>query len=77
MSDSGFLLMSTRPLDVGQILDFQCELQPGKHLKCKLQVKHASDGGIGTRITEIDAEGRKLCQSYLQEHYSKRLEGTR
>lgn len=75
MSDNGFLLMSTQHFEAGQTIDLHCELYPGKHLKCTLEVKHVGEAGVGTRIVEIDEEGRRLCQLYLQEHYSGRLEG--
>ena len=72
MSDSGFLLMCPRALEVGQDLDFRCELFPGQVLECRIQVMHVSEAGVGTKITEIDKRGIRLCQLFLQEHYSHR-----
>ncbi|MDH5535688.1 MAG: PilZ domain-containing protein [Betaproteobacteria bacterium] len=74
MSDNGFLLISTQEPEVGQVLDFRCELFPGQILECKVEVRHVSDAGVGTKITEIDEKGAKLCQLYLQEQYSSKLD---
>lgn len=74
MSDSGFLLMSSKELVVGQVLDFRCELYPGKKLECKIEVRHISDAGVGTKIIEIDKKGISLCQLFLQEQYSAKLD---
>ena len=73
MSGSGFLVLCSREVVVGQVLDFRCELFPGKRLECKIEVRHVSDAGVGTRIVEIDQRGADLCQLYLQEQYSERL----
>ena len=74
MSDGGFLIMPTVTLEEGQVLDFGFELYPGKSIECKIEVKHVGDSGVGTRIKEIDDEGARLCQLYLQEHYSGKLD---
>jgi len=74
MSDGGFLIMPTVTLEAGQVLDFRCELYPGRLLECKIEVRHVSDSGVGTKITEIDEKGTRLCQLYLQEHYSSKLD---
>ncbi len=76
MSDSGFLIMSTKPLEAGQALDFRSELFPGKVLECKIEVRHVGEAGAGTKITEIDDKGHTLVQLFLQEHYSSRLDRT-
>lgn len=73
MSGSGFLIMCNRDLAVGQALDFRCELYPGKRLECKIEVRHVGDAGVGTRIIDIDPRGANLCQLYLQEQYSDKL----
>jgi len=73
MSDSGCLLMCTRHLAVGQILDFKCELYPDQILECKLQVMHVFDGAVGTRIIEIDEAGARLAQLFLQENFVGKL----
>ncbi len=73
MSGSGFLVLCSREVVVGQVLDFRCELFPGKRLECKIEVRHVSDAGVGTRVVEIDQRGADLCQLYLQEQYSERL----
>jgi hypothetical protein len=73
MSDGGFLIMPTVTLEEGQVLDFEFELYPGKSIACQLEVRHVGDSGVGTEIKEIDDEGARLCQLYLQEHYAGTL----
>jgi len=73
MSGSGFLIMCTRELTVGQVLDFRCELFPARRLECRIEVRHISDAGIGTKIVEIDQRGIDLCQLFLQEQFSDKL----
>jgi hypothetical protein len=74
MSDGGFLIMPTVTVEEGQILDFGFELYPGKSVACKIEVRHVGDSGVGARIKEIDDENARLCQLYLQEHYSSKLD---
>ena len=73
MSDNGFLILCSQEVTVGQILDFKCQLFPEKTLSCKIEVKHISAAGVGTKITEIDTRGTSLLQLYLQEQYSLKL----
>jgi hypothetical protein len=73
LSQNGILVMCTREFSVGQIMDFKCELFPGKILNCKLEVRHVTDDFVGMKIVEIDETGRNLCQLYLEEHYAERL----
>ena len=73
MSDNGFLLVCNKAPAVGQKLDLRCELYPNKLFECKVEIRHAEDSGIGTRIVEIDKKNIDLCQLYLQEHYSDNL----
>jgi len=73
MSDSGFLILCSKELSVGQVLEFRCELFPEKTLKCKIEVRHVSPKGMGTKIREIDGRGTSLVQLYLQEQYSLKL----
>lgn len=73
MSDSGFLILCTKELTVGQALEFRCELFPEKTLNCKIEVRHISAVGMGTKVTEIDKRGSGLVQLYLQEQYSLKL----
>jgi hypothetical protein len=73
LSQNGILVMCTREFPVGQIMDFKCELFPGKLLNCKLEVRHVTDDFVGMKIVEIDETGRNLCQLYLEEHYAERL----
>ena len=70
MSETGFLLMCTRQLELGQILDLRCELFPQKVLECKLEVVHVGDSVIGTRIVDISASSASLCKSFLDGHFS-------
>jgi len=73
MSDSGFQILCSKELSVGQVLDFRCELFPEKTLNCKIEIRHISRSGMGTKITEIDKRGTSLLQLYLQEQYSLKL----
>jgi len=73
MSGIGFLIICTRELAVGQVLDFRCELFPAKRVECKIEVRHVGDAGVGTKIIEIDPRGADLCQLFLQEQYSEKL----
>jgi hypothetical protein len=73
MSDRGFLILCSKELSVGQILEFRCELFPEKTLNCKLEIRHISESGMGTKIIEIDEKGTKLCKLYLEEQYSLKL----
>lgn len=73
MSDSGLLIFCSKDLSVGQVLGFRCELFPEKTLNCKIEVRHISPSGMGTKITEIDRRGTSLVQLYLQEQYSLKL----
>ena len=70
MSDNGFLIMCTRPLIVGQVLHFKCELFPDKVLECMIEVVHIGDAEVGTKIVEIDEKGGQLIQLFLQEHFT-------
>lgn len=73
MSDHGLSIICMNKLSVGQVLLFRCQLYPDKNLVCKLEVKHVSEAGMGTKIVGIDKRGASLFQSYLQEMYSERL----
>jgi hypothetical protein len=66
MSDTGFMLICSKRVPVGQLLQFRCELFPQKSLECKIEVRHVNDDGIGAKIVEIDPQGSSLVQSYLQ-----------
>ena len=73
MTSIGFLLMCSRDLKVGQVLEFKCELFPDRLLTCKLEVVHVTEGNVGTKIIDIEPRGARLCQLFLQEQYSHRL----
>ena len=77
MSDSGILMMSNREIPVGQVLDYRCELFPGKFLECKLEVMHVDDTRLGTKIVEIDENGMSLCKLFLEEQYAHKLDSVR
>ena len=77
MSDSGILIMSNREIPVGQVLDYRCELFPGKFLECKLKVVHVDDTRLGTKIVEIDEKGMSLCKMFLEEQYAHKLDSVR
>jgi hypothetical protein len=73
MSDSGFLILCSKELAIGQVLDFRCQLFPEKTLNCKVEVRHLSANGAGTKVTEIDSRGASLVKLYLEEQYSLKL----
>jgi hypothetical protein len=73
MSDHGLSISCVKTLSVGQPLLFRCQLYPEKNLVCKLEVKHATETRMGTKIVGIDKRGVGLLQSYLQERYSEKL----
>lgn len=73
MSDSGFLIMISREVAVGQVLDFRCELFPGKPLECKIEIRHVTDESVGARIREMDQRGATLCRLFLEEQYADKL----
>jgi hypothetical protein len=73
MSDSGFLILCSKELSVGQVLEFRCQLFPEKTLNCKIEVRHISPSGMGTKVVEIDPRGIRLIELYLQEQYSLKL----
>jgi len=73
MSDSGFLILCSKEVPVGQILEFRCQLFPEKTLNCKIEVRHVSPHGTGTKVVEIDNRGSSLVKLYLEEQYSLKL----
>ena len=73
MSDSGFLILCSKDLAVGQVLDFRCPLFPEKTLTCKIEVRHVSAKGVGTKVAEISDRGVNLIKLYLEEQYSLKL----
>jgi hypothetical protein len=77
MSDSGILMMTNREIPVGQRLDFRCELFPGKFLECRLEIMHVDDTRLGTKIVDIDSQGKSLRKLYLEEQYAHKLDSVR
>jgi hypothetical protein len=73
MSDSGFLILCSKELAVGQVLEFRCQLFPEKTLNCKIEVRHLSPNGMGTKVVEMDNRGASLVKLYLEEQYSLKL----
>ena len=73
MSDSGFLILCSKELAVGQVLEFRCALFPEKTLTCKIEVRHVSANGAGTKVVEIGDRGAGLIKLYLEEQYSLKL----
>jgi hypothetical protein len=74
MSSSGFLMVSNTHFEVGQILEFRCELYPEKSLNCMIEVMHSNEDSAGTMITEIDEKAKSLLQVYLEEKYAVKLD---
>lgn len=73
MSDEGLLFICTRDLEIGQILDFSCELYPDEPFECKLEVVHITNGGVGARIVDLDEKTRELIQSFLEERATEKM----
>ena len=73
MSDSGFLIMCNQELAVGQVLEFRCVLFPEKTLSCRIEVRHVSSNGVGTKVVDIGDRGANLIKLYLEEQYSLKL----
>jgi hypothetical protein len=73
MSDSGFLILCSKEVPVGQILEFRCQLFPEKTLNCKIEVRHVGPHGTGTKVVEIGDRGANLIKLYLEEQYSLKL----
>jgi hypothetical protein len=65
--------MCSKELAVGQVLEFRCQLYPEKTLNCKIEVRHVSSHGNGTKVVEIDNRGSSLVKLYLEEQYSLKL----
>jgi hypothetical protein len=75
MSDHGFLIKCSEAFPMGQVLEFSCELYPSKTLNCKIEIRHISAAGMGTKIVEINEYGVRLRTLYLEEQYSNNLSG--
>lgn len=73
LSMKGFLIMCTKPFPVGAELELKSELYPDRFMTCKIRVRHVSDMCLGTEIIEISERSKRLCQEYIEEHYSERL----
>jgi len=73
MSDDGLLFICTRDLEIGQILDFSCELYPDESFECKLEVVHITNGGVGARIVNLDEKTRELIHSFLEERATEKM----
>ena len=73
MSDSGFLILCSKEISVGQVLEFRCQLFPENTLNCKIEVRHVSPHGTGTKVVEIGDRGANLIKLYLEEQYSLKL----
>ena len=74
ISGSGMLIVSNKQLDVGQILEFRCELYPGKGLDCMIEIMHSNEDSAGAMITEIDEKATKLLHDYLEEKLAIKLD---
>ena len=73
MSNSGLLLVSNKHLEIGQILEFRCELYPDRDLDCMIEVMHSNDDSAGAMITEIGEKAKSLLEMYLEEKFAIRL----
>jgi hypothetical protein len=70
VSENGFLLVCNKAFGLGRRLDLRCELYQSKLFQCKVEIRHAEEMGMGTKIVEIDSRSIDLFQLFLQERYS-------
>ena len=73
MSDDGMLFICTRDLEIGQVLDFSCELYPDQPFECKLEVVHITNGGVGAKIIGLDQAASDLMHSFLDERANEKM----
>ena len=73
MSDDGMLFICTRDVEIGQILDFKCELYPDQPFECKLRVVHITNGGVGARFIGLDKKASELMHSFLDERANEKI----
>jgi hypothetical protein len=73
ISDNGLSLVCSREFEPGQILDLKLQLSPSATVECKVEVRHSSDVGTGTKIVSMDDKNRRMYDQYLQEFFSQRL----
>ena len=62
--------MCSVKVEVGDILELNCELYPERSLYCKIEVRHINDDCLGTKIVEVSDAGLILCRQFIEEHVS-------
>lgn len=67
------LFICTRDLEIGQVLDFKCELYPDQPFECKLKVVHITNGGVGARIIGLNKAASELMQTFLEERANEKM----
>jgi hypothetical protein len=70
VSDSGMLIVASEPFRIGQILDLKCDIEPGRYLECKIEVRFCDDTCMGVRIVEISAQSAGGYQHCVDEDVS-------
>jgi len=73
MCGRGFLIKYTDDLPVGRVLGLKCELDPVRHIECKVQMRHVNADCLGARVIEISDEGQTLCRQFLEEQHAAQL----
>lgn len=75
ISSTGFQIMTTSCVAVGDVLELKCELYRERFLQCKIEVRHISDMCLGTRVVEMSNTGLMLCRQFIDERVSLRRFG--
>ena len=69
----GFFITCTKPFLPTQILELSCPFSDSQIMDCKIEVRHANEKGIGTRIIDIHEKSKAVCARFLEEHCSDKL----
>ena len=70
ISSTGFQIMTTSNVAVGDVLELRCELYPESLLQCKIEVRHITEMCLGTKVVEMSNTGLMLCRRFIEEHVS-------
>lgn len=72
MCTRGFLIKYTEDLPVARVLGLRFELDPARHIECKIQMRHVNAECLGARVIEITDEEQNLCRQFLEEQFASR-----
>ena len=68
ISNHGVGIICARDPVAGQTLELKFELFPDQHYQCKIRIKHADNGYLGSEIVEGDRNAEKAYLSFIQKH---------